>query len=340
MGMLIFAILLSLGMGGAVLVLSTLERERGKYAVWKRRPGKAAFLLAILVAIFVFAVLAVASSYTPIQVGTVAVVTRFGGVVDYNPETCAAKIFEPGINWKWPFIEEVLVYSTQKMVYAATDEPQMADYADSSVDSTTVDGQNVTINFFVRFLFDVSKVACTAQNLGSQDRVVERIVKPDSRSHVPNSVRQFSAEDLYTERIEEYQRVVTGRLGPIFAANGLILDEFGVRGKPVFESSDYVDTIAKKQIELEKVTTARYEAQQAVERKNQTITEAEAQAESIRIRGEALRKNPQILQLELINKLGPNIRVILLPSGQQFILGGDVLGDLTSGGSSPGGPTP
>jgi hypothetical protein len=43
------------------------------------------------------------------------------------------------------------------------------------------------------------------------------------------------------------------------------------------------------------------------------------EAQSIAIRGRALRENPEILQLEAINKLNPNVQTIYLPQGGNFI---------------------
>jgi regulator of protease activity HflC (stomatin/prohibitin superfamily) len=202
------------------------------------------------------------------------------------------------------------------------------------VNTVTRDGQRITINYTVRFRLDALRADWIAQNLGSIDEIVERIVKTDSRIWVRNVPKQFSAEDLYTGNIVEVQDEIFAQLEPLFSANGLILDEVGLRS--IIFTEEYADAIENKQIALEQVTTAQYVAQQETYRAQQAVTQAQGRAdsvvveargdaESLRLRGQALQEFPEVLQLQLINALGPNIRVIMLPSGQQFILGEGVL---------------
>ena len=49
------------------------------------------------------------SSYTQIDYGTVGMVTRFGRITN--------RVMRPGLNWKLPFVDKVVVYHTQEMVY-------------------------------------------------------------------------------------------------------------------------------------------------------------------------------------------------------------------------------
>lgn len=53
---------------------------------------------------------------------------------------------------------------------------------------------------------------------------------------------------------------------------------------------DYIEAIEQKQIEKERVTTEAYKAEQAEYRKKATNTEAEGEAESIRIKAKPSRK--------------------------------------------------
>jgi len=48
--------------------------------------------------------------------------------------------------------------------------------------------------------------------------------------------------------------------------------------------------------------------------KEKIIIEAQAEAEGIRLKGEALRNNPEVIQLEFVNKLAPNISWGILPN--------------------------
>ena len=50
------------------------------------------------------------------------------------------------------------------------------------------------------------------------------------------------------------------------------------------------------------------------------LLEAEAQAQALRLLGSALLENPDLLTYEYINKLSPNIRVMLVPNNAPLIL--------------------
>jgi len=64
-----------------------------------------------------------------------------------------------------------------------------------------------------------------------------------------------------------------------------------------------------------KVAQARAEAEQQVARASgqakANLLIAQAQAKALEVKGKALRDNPQILQLEAIDKLSPNASVII-----------------------------
>lgn len=287
-----------------------------------------------LVVLAVLALVTVANAATQIRYGTVGVVVRFGGTT--------GQVFHPGLSWKLPFIDSVLTYRTQKIIYEASDEPQAsrADYTDLSVDTVTKDGQRITVNYTVRFSIDPAQAIWVAQNLGTEAEVVEKIVKTDSRIWARNVPKEFAASDLYTGNIQIVQDRVFEILDPIFRENGLSLDEVGLRS--ITFTEEYALAIEQKQIALEQVTTELYRAEQEVNRKKATITRAEAEAESIRLRGGALRENPEVIQLEFIQSLrDPNSRISWGIMPQNILPFLDILRLAEQGGlSASGGETP
>ena len=337
MGNLIFAVILSLLLGIGAFALGSLKKEkpeaRGYDGTLSFKPSARGLLLGVLAFVLLFGVWAGLSSMTQVERGQVGVVTRFGAVT--------GRIFQPGLNWKTPFIESVVTYPTHILTYEASEHPDQsqADYRDYTVDTVTRDGQRITVNYTVRFRLDALRMDWIAQNMGSEDEIVERIVKTDSRIWVRNVPKQFSAEDLYTGNVVEVQDRIFAQLNPLFAANGLILDEVGLRS--IVFTEEYADAIEAKQIALENVTTAQYVSQQEKYRAEQAVTqaqgradsavvEAQGYAEALRLKGLALSEFPEVLQLQLIDALGDKIRVILMPLNQQLILGEGVLTEQTA----------
>jgi len=67
-------------------------------------------------------------------------------------------------------------------------------------------------------------------------------------------------------------------------------------------SADYEKAIESKQVAQQRAEQAKYELQQAEVEAEKQVATAKGEAEAIQIRGDALAKNPAVIQLELINK--------------------------------------
>ena len=232
--------------------------------------------LAILILISILLL----SSFKMVSAGTVKVVTRFGKVT--------GRRLNPGAHFVLPLVESTITYSTKKVTYEASNQPKssQATYTDLPVDTTTKDGQQIEINYTVRFSIEPRRAGWIANNIGTETDAVEKIVKTDTRIHARNIARGFNAADLYTGNIAEMQKAVEDYLRPIFEENGLLLDEFGVRG--VTFTDEYIGAIEAKQIEKERVITEENIARQEDFRKEARIIKAEGQAEEQRLQRETL----------------------------------------------------
>jgi regulator of protease activity HflC (stomatin/prohibitin superfamily) len=267
-----------------------------------------------------FALIVLMSSYTQVQFGTVGMVTRFGRIT--------GQIMHPGLNWKAPFIDRVVVYRTQEMVYVTEEQPggtdrQTGTYQDYPTDTTTADGQQITVKYSVRFRIDPSKITDIANEIGNEEQVVDKVVKFHTRILARNIPKEYAALDLYTGNIQQVQEKFEQQLEPLLAEKGVILEAFGLRKIDFRE--DYVQAIEQKQIEAENVTTERNRAEQAKWRAQSAIEEAkgeaqatvenargnaerikllaEAEAESIKLKGESLKEYPEVIQLEFVASL-------------------------------------
>ncbi len=265
MGTLITTLLGALGLGALVAFLLVV-------AVSRR--GKSSFRLATLaglvVALLVFAGAAVMDSFTQVEAGSVAVVKQFGRAVG---------VYNPGLNWKVPFIQQTVLYRTQEILYETSEDPStsQADYRDIEVDTATADGQQIRARFTVRFRIDANKVTDIVNNLGTEAEVVEKVVKANSRVHVRNILKQHIASDLYSGNVEKAQEDISVRLESEFAKEGIQLVFFGLRS--IHFEDDYRKAVEQKQIEKENIATKENLAKQAEFEKQRTITQAQAEAE-------------------------------------------------------------
>ncbi len=228
-------------------------------------------VFAVLIVIFAFNIF----PFFTVSPGEAAVVTRLGKVV---------KVAYPGFYFKVPVIDNIHVYSTRLLTYETSDYPDesKANYRDYPVDTTTQDGQPIRIKYTVRFRIDPKKVQWIYENVGKTEaEVVEKIVKTDSRVNVRVIARSYTAQQLYTGDVRQFEEAVAKVLRESFSQKGLELDFLGVRG--IDFSEDYINAVESKQIEKEKVIAEKYKAEQEEYRKQQKITRAQAEAEAQRL---------------------------------------------------------
>ena len=268
----------------------------------------------ILLLIILLFVLPWLIGFRTIEAGEVAVVTRFGQVT--------GRVLSPGPNWVAPFVEGTMTYNTRKVTYetssAEKQKGSQADYKDHFVDTNTSDGQPVNIYYTVRFSVDPTKASWVAQNIGSEDALVEKIVKTESRVWTRNVPRRFTAEQLYTgEGSSELQNDIFNAIKQTFEANGLILDTVGVR-EIEFDPS-FTDAIKAKQVEAVKIEVEKNRAEQEVHKKAQRITQAEGQAQEQQLQRTTI--SPELLQKMLIERWDGHYPQYMVTGGAgQFIL--------------------
>ena len=257
--------------------------------------------------IFVVALIVLFNTIVIVQAGNVQVLTQFGRTT--------GKVFYPGLNFKIPFIQNTINYSTRQVTYETSDFPgeSRADYTDFSVDTTSSDGQQIQLKYTIRFSIDRNQAEWVLNNIGTMDELVEKVVKTEARSLARNIPKKYTAFQLYSEQVFDVQSELEETLRPRFDSNGIILDEFLLR--KIDFTAEYFSVLEEKQIAEEKIVVERNILEQEKIKKEQVIIKAEGEAEQIKIRGESLRLFPEIIQLEFVQKLSPNISWGILPDG-------------------------
>ncbi len=251
-------------------------------------------------------------SFKTISAGEVGVVTRLGKVT--------GRTLHPGANIVVPWIDGVMRYNTKKVIYeTTTGEKQKgsdADYKDYPVDTNTQDGQQVDIFYTIRFNVDPTKAGWIAQNVGSQEAVVEKIVKTESRIWARNVPRRFEAQTLYTgEGSQDVQNEIFEALEKTFSDNGLILDPVGIR--EIKFTDECIHAIENKQLEAVKVKTAENIAERAVFEKEARITQAEGQAKEQELQKTSISE--QLLEKMWIEKWSGHLPTYMMGDSQALI---------------------
>lgn len=222
------------------------------------------------------------------------------------------KNLSPGLHLKIPFWQRAKLFSTRIQAYSMSGEArEEAVVQDEAIEAPTADGQKVQIDVTVLFRLDPTKAYQVWQNIGVD--YVAKIIKSISRSQIRMVISRYTAIDIYSAKRQEAAEIMKKEIFSIFIEKGIILEDILLR--KVSFTPEYAKTIEEKQIAEQKVKKAEYDLQRIEIEKKQKITQAQGEAEAIRLRGEKLKENPAVIQYEFVQKMADDIKWGILPSG-------------------------
>ncbi len=238
----------------------------------------------------------------------------------------------PGLHFVTPFVEWVDRFSTAKQEYTMSGTTnEGAVQGNDAVEARTSDGQQVFIDATVRFYVDSAKVVDLRRTWQSPDRYIEGFVRPTTRNLVYNATSHYKVEDIYGALRTQLQQDIQDQLMAEFAKQGLVLDAFQLRN--VTFTPEYSQSVEQKQIAQQQAEQAKLLVQKAQQEADQlraqaqgqadaVVTKAKGDAEALRQIAEALKTNPDLLTYTYIQKLAPNVGLIMLPASgnNPFIL--------------------
>ena len=227
----------------------------------------------------------------------------------------------PGIHWIIPFLERSVRYPTYWQTYTMSNSPdEGAKFGDDSIRARTSDGQEVRLDCSVIFRLDVEQAVLVHTDW--QVRYIEDFVRPVIRSVIRTLVSQFKVDEVNSSARADLEVALNNYLRGEFADKGLILDQFLLRD--ITFTPEYATSVEEKQVALQGQVQRQYEAQQirnlALGKADAIEIEAQAQARALKLIAEALKENPNLLTYQYVEKLAPNIRVMLVPSNSPLIL--------------------
>ena len=240
--------------------------------------------------------------------------------------------FNAGLHWIIPVVEQVVIYPIYWQTYTMSSKPMEGEQpGDDSIRARTSDGQEVLLDCSVIFRIDSEQVVRV--HIDWQERYIKDLVRPVIRAIVRRQVSQFTVAEVNSSARKDLEATLDQELKNQFGNKGLILDQFLLRD--ITFSPEYAASIENKQVALEGEVQKEHEAEQlrrlakgeadafeirAQGRAKALVIEAEAQAKAFELVGEALKTNSQLLTHEYIQKLSPNIKVMLLPNETPLIL--------------------
>ncbi len=240
---------------------------------------------------------------------------------------------EPGISLIVPLAEDVYQYPIFWQTYTMSSSPLEGEQVgDDSIIARTNDGQEVRLDCSIIFRVDREQVVRV--HIDWQSRYVNDLVRPRTRGIVRSIASQFNAIELNSASRSNLEQQINIELTNILEDQGLQLDAFVLRN--VAFTPEFAEAVEQKQVAEQRVIEARLQAQQiealALGRANEARTIAQGDADAARTRAQgqadalatvnsALAQDPQtLLTYEYIQRIAPNIRVLLVPNNAPLVL--------------------
>jgi len=300
--------LLILGIVVIVIGLYMTETNKGTRGNPRSRfGGKVASITGVIIIV----ISVIAGVFTAVPAGHRGVVIRFNAVT--------GTILNEGLQTKLPFIDSVVMMSIR------TDKYEVG------AASASRDLQDVKTTIALNWRLEPTKTAEIYRTLGTE--YMPRIAAPAVQEVIKQVTAKYPAEDLILKREvvrNEIAESLTTRLmerGIIAEAVSITEFQFSTTFVAAIEAKVSAEqAIFEARNKLERVKVEAEQAEAAARgAANARIAQANGEAEYIRVVTDAqvaannaiaASLSPQVLQYILIDRLGEDIKVIVIPAGQ------------------------
>jgi len=230
----------------------------------------------VVVILLVFCSLFIGSFYEIVPPGHRGVSVTLGKV--------SQQVCHEGWNWKKPFVETI------------TPVPVKQISQDGVGASFSSDLQNIRVDYKVLYSIPENSVVPLYQNYAGDP--YQALIDPRVQQELKQITALYRAEDIVKNR----EKIKTEVLDRIKKAVGTIIhiEDFSIMNLQL--SADLENAIEQKVIQEQQALAKNFELEKAKKQAEITIVDAQAEAQSVKIKGEALRSSPDVIQLEIVKK--------------------------------------
>jgi regulator of protease activity HflC (stomatin/prohibitin superfamily) len=159
------------------------------------------------------------------------------------------------------------------------------------------DLQSVTSIVALNFHINPEKAANIYQDVGVDYKT--RIIDPALQESVKASTAKYTAEELITKR-EQVREEIRNHIKEKLLPRGIEIDDFNIVDFSF--SRSFNEAFEAKVTAEQSALAAKNKLEQIKFEADQKIAEARGKAEAMRVESEALKSNPQVLELRAIEK--------------------------------------
>lgn len=231
-------------------------------------------IVAIIV-VFFLVVLAI-FSFTVIDEGYIGVKYQFGKIMDTS--------LSAGLNFKIPFVQTIRTVDTREQMY----EMNTTAY---TKDTQTVENLQVKLNYF----YDKDMISELIRSVGITN-VESKLIIPQMQSTMKNAIGQVRAEDLVQNRAL-VQENIEATLRESLSGSGIVVVSFAMENLD-FEDG-FEESIRAKVAAEQQALTMQNKTKEKEELARQQVIEAQAEADSEKIKADAQAYAIEVIQRQL-----------------------------------------
>lgn len=218
------------------------------------------------------------NGFSIVEEGYVGVKYRFGKIVSDD--------LSAGLNFKIPFVEDIVKVDIREQVYAI------------STDAYTSDTQSVKpIELKLNYCYDRSMLSNIIRNIGVAN-VETKLLVPNVQKIAKDAIGKVKAEQLVQSRADvtaEIQNTLT----EILAKDGIIVTAFAIEN--IYFDSAFEEAIQAKVIAEQDALKMENKTKEKEEEAKQVLIAAQAEADSKKVAAEAEAEAIRLIQEQLAN---------------------------------------
>lgn len=145
---------------------------------------------------------------------------------------------------------------------------------------------------------------------------MEQIGKPTITSAVKDILGQYTADNIVSKRADLQKQAVSWVQEKLLVRN---INVTGIEFVDIKFQPEYERAVEAKVVAIQRAEEAKNKTEEVREIKEQTILQAQAEAESIKIKSSALSQNAKLIELEAVQKWDGVLPVYMMGNSVPFI---------------------
>jgi prohibitin 2 len=257
-------------------------------------------ILTVVLIVTGIIVIIVGFGFREVGPGQVGVKTRFGEV--------QTGTLSPGLHWIVPAVDGLVIYDGRVQAYNFEE-----------IVSATQDLQEVRLSGLINYHIDAEKADRILQEIGGPGNYAQKVFLRPSNTALKEITPDYSASNVVSKRDEIGNRALESLQGRMEDFH-IIVDRVSVEN--VGLNDLFLASVEAKQIAGQDLARADFEAQtkvkQAEGERDARVTRAAGESDANDLISASLSE--ELLQWTYIQKLSDKVRLMMLPSEQNFML--------------------